>query len=160
MKKDKFETLYKWVSIIASIATIIGCFLGVLQYCSTSHDNPSSNPGKETPSRIETEEYRKDHEICMEMTTWDKITLPFIEHKKMNYHKHEWNEKGWKVFIGYLAIIMLLLIGILACGAHCLGYFDGAGSSGNLYVKIFSGIFAILLLIYMILRILAQIGKF
>lgn len=93
------------------------------------------------------------------MTTWDKIFLPFIEHKKMNYHEHEWNEKGWRVYIGYLAIIGLLLIGILACGALSLGYLDGAGS-GNLYGKIFFGIIAILLLIYLILRILAQIGRF
>ncbi len=160
MDNKKTSTITMWATIFGCIFGGIACIFAGLQYYSTTHDNSSSIPGKETPSRIETEEYRKDHEICMEMTTWDKIFLPFIEHKEMNYHKHEWNEKGWMVFLGYLGIIELLLIGILTCGAHCLGYFDGDGSSGNLYGKILSGISAILLLIYMILRILAQIGKF
>lgn len=160
MDNKKTGIITMWATIFGCIFGGIACIFAGIQLYVLLCDNSSSNSGKETPSRIETEEYRKDHEICMEMTTWDKIFLPFIKHDKMNYHKHEWNEKGWRVYIGYLAIIGLLLIGILACGAHSLGYFDGAGSSGNLYGKIFTGIIAILLLIYLILRILVQIGKF
>jgi len=135
-------------------ASIISCIFVVLTYCSPPNGTVPNPSQEDSTGIVHLEKIRTD------TTTWDKIFLPFIKHDKMNYHKHEWNEKGWRVYIGYLAIIGLLLIGILACGAHSLGYFDGAGSSGNLYAKIFTGIIAIVLLIYLILRILAQIGRF
>lgn len=157
MKKETKEAFRSCFSKIVGLATIIACFFTAtgIRLCNNSPEDTTKVPPSEIVSEDSTSDY---HQIRADTTTWDKIFLPFIKHEKMNYHKYEWDEKGWKVSIGYLAIIGLLLIGILGFGAYSLGYFDGADSSGNLYGKILSGGIAIVLLIYLILRILVQFG--
>jgi len=115
-----------------------------------------------TPNEeVSSEEYQSEHRTWSDMTAWDRIMLPFIKHRKMNYHKHAMAEYGLgKTILGYVCCFGFLFIGILNLAANSVGFFDEEDRKESTSSKVSTGIIAIILLIYTILRILVQVGYY
>ena len=91
------------------------------------------------------------------MTTWDRVLLPFIKHKKMNYFKRECDEYGWKVIAVYGCFLLVMLYcvfgSVVPIGERFKNGNAGIGSAlGALIVVLFA--------IYMITRIFVIFGVY
>lgn len=185
MEKNPLRTLAEIAAIIACIIAVL-TFFNIQPSCSSNKDvnntevideetkiesnieiTPEQTPSHEneiaeknsTPNEDITpeEEYQSEHKTWAELTGRERVVLPFIKHRKMNYFKHDWDEGGW-AFIVVCAFYGGLLLASGVCFiAVALGADDIDGTDST-FSKVLVGFIGIVILTYVILTILVGIG--